>query len=316
MSRASRLLAQMQAAVGGDQDGRQIGAETPAQLHDGLEAVAVIEVIVDQQTVGRGLVAFASRPMAAARSGACNTCSPSRSSSVCMPSSTAGRCRGKAPRGRRAGRNRRAAGSARRRLDGAGARRGTSTEKREPPPGVERRSILWSSMRAMRSHDRQAEAQPARDLGALVEPVEFLEDLAPLRRRDADAGIVDVDPQPAAPPPAADQHAAVRRIFDGVGDEVLHQPAQQPAVRAHRRASTARKPAPGLFRAPAARTRPRSGAAARRCGSWTNSGLKAPVSSREMSSSAPRISSTASSDASMLLTSRRRRPRLAARSGW
>src|ERR1039457_534 len=33
--------------------------------------------------------------------------------------------------------------------------------------------------------------------------------------------------------PAADQHAPARRVFDGVGDEVLHQPAQQPAVGAH-----------------------------------------------------------------------------------
>ena len=83
-------------------------------------------------------------------------------------------------------------------------------------------------------HDRQAEAQAARDLGALVEPVEFAEDGALLRLRDAEAGIVDVDAQASAPPAAADQHAALGRVFDGVGDQVLQQPAQQAAVGAHR----------------------------------------------------------------------------------
>ena len=40
-------------AVGGDQDRRQVGAEAPAQLDDGLDAVAVVEVVVDQQAVRR-----------------------------------------------------------------------------------------------------------------------------------------------------------------------------------------------------------------------------------------------------------------------
>ena len=51
-----------------------------------------------------------------------------------------------------------------------------------------------------------------------------------LRRRNAEAGVVDVDAQLAAAAPAADQHAALRRVFDRVGDEVLQQPPQQPAV--------------------------------------------------------------------------------------
>ena len=82
--------------------------------------------------------------------------------------------------------------------------------------------------------DRQAEAQAARHLGALIEAVEFLEDRLLLRMRDAEPGIVDVDAQPPAPAPAADQHAAVGRVLDGVGDQVLQQPAQQPAVGLHR----------------------------------------------------------------------------------
>ena len=79
-------------------------------------------------------------------------------------------------------------------------------------------------------HDRQAEAQSARHLGAFVEPMEFAEDHLLLRRRNAEPGVVDVDAQVAAPKPAADQHAALRRVFDRVGDEVLQQPPQQAAV--------------------------------------------------------------------------------------
>ena len=57
--------------------------------------------------------------------------------------------------------------------------------------------------------DRQAEADAARHPRALVEPMEFLEDRAALGVRNADAGIVDVDAQPRAAAPAADQHAAL-----------------------------------------------------------------------------------------------------------
>ena len=39
-------------------------------------------------------------------------------------------------------------------------------------------SILWLEHARDALDDRQAEPQPARDLGALVEPVEFLEDIA------------------------------------------------------------------------------------------------------------------------------------------
>ena len=58
--------------------------------------------------------------------------------------------------------------------------------------------------------DRQAEANAARDPRALVEPVKFLEHRAALGVRNADAGVVDVDAQPRAAPPAADQHACRR----------------------------------------------------------------------------------------------------------
>ena len=49
----ARLVAHARRAVGGDQDRRQVGAEAPAQRGDRLDAVAVVEVIVDQQPVRR-----------------------------------------------------------------------------------------------------------------------------------------------------------------------------------------------------------------------------------------------------------------------
>jgi len=81
--------------------------------------------------------------------------------------------------------------------------------------------------------DRQAQAEAARNPRALIEPVKLDEDVAALGLWNADAGIVNVDAQIRASGAAADQHLAIRRVFDGVGDEVLHQPAQQPAVRSH-----------------------------------------------------------------------------------
>ena len=44
-------------------------------------------------------------------------------------------------------------------------------------------------------HDRQAETEPARHLGALIEPVKFLEDDLSLGDGNAEPGIVDVDAQ-------------------------------------------------------------------------------------------------------------------------
>ncbi len=83
-------------------------------------------------------------------------------------------------------------------------------------------------------HDREAEPEPARHLGALVEAMEFLEDRLLLGARDAEPGVVDVDAQPPPPAPAADQHAALGRVLDRVRDQVLQQPPQQPAVGSHR----------------------------------------------------------------------------------
>ena len=87
---------------------------------------------------------------------------------------------------------------------------GTSTEKCEPRPDFESQidRVVEHARDAL--DDREAEAEAARDLGALVEPVE----LAGRSSRCFDcgmpsAGVVDVDAQRAAAPPAADQHAAL-----------------------------------------------------------------------------------------------------------
>ena len=48
-----RLLAHVRAPVGGDEDGREVGAESPPQWRDRLDAVAVVEVVIYQKAVGR-----------------------------------------------------------------------------------------------------------------------------------------------------------------------------------------------------------------------------------------------------------------------
>ena len=78
--------------------------------------------------------------------------------------------------------------------------------------------------------DREAEADAARHLGALIEPVEFAEYRAFLRLRNAEPGVVHVDAQAPARQPTADQHTALRRVLDRIRDEILQQPAQQPTV--------------------------------------------------------------------------------------
>ena len=81
--------------------------------------------------------------------------------------------------------------------------------------------------------DRQAEAETAGDLGALIEPLELLEDHLLLALGDAEAGVEHLDREAAAMVADADEDAAFRRVLDRVGDEVLDEAAQQTAVGAH-----------------------------------------------------------------------------------
>src|SRR5262245_56593637 len=79
-------------------------------------------------------------------------------------------------------------------------------------------------------HDRKPQSEPTGNLGTLIEAVKLDEDVAPLGLRNADTGVVDVDPDVIVAAPATDQHSPRGRVFDGVGYEVLQQPAQQAAV--------------------------------------------------------------------------------------
>ena len=98
--------------------------------------------------------------------------------------------------------------------------------------GVERDAVIEHAREPL--DDRQSEPQAASDPGALFEPVKLLEDFTALEKRNADAGIVDADLQCGAVTAAAHQHAAVRRVFDGVGDQILQQPPQHQPIGFHR----------------------------------------------------------------------------------
>src|SRR5215470_12939028 len=74
--------------------------------------------------------------------------------------------------------------------------------------------------------DGKAKTQSTRDPGTLIEPMKFNENVAPLGLRNANAGIVDIDAQIIALPPAADQHASLLRVLDRIRHEVLDQAAQ------------------------------------------------------------------------------------------
>ena len=54
----ARLLADMHRAVSGDEDRRQIPAETATQFRDSDNAVAGVEVVVNEKSVGQKAGAF------------------------------------------------------------------------------------------------------------------------------------------------------------------------------------------------------------------------------------------------------------------
>ena len=64
--------------------------------------------------------------------------------------------------------------------------------------------------------DGEAEADALDRLAASVQPLELLEDQRVFRQRDAGAGVMHLDDDVAAAPPATEQHAAFLGIFDGV----------------------------------------------------------------------------------------------------
>ncbi len=146
---------------------------------DRVDAVAVVEVIVDQQAVGARL-GFGQRRDGRSRDPApCSTRQPQPPSSVSMPSRIFGSLSmhstthaGELPaidalRLARA-----------RRRSAAPARAAPRPRNASRAPASSCRSTLWSSTRAMRSTIDSPRPEPARHPGALVEPVELAEDRA------------------------------------------------------------------------------------------------------------------------------------------
>ena len=90
------------------------------------------------------------------------------------------------------------------------------------------------------AHDRQAEPEAA-VLGAdRPAALKFLADRLAAIRRDARAGVADLDAQQIAALAAPDQHAAAARVAQRIVDEVLQDAAQQQRIGAHIVRSSAR----------------------------------------------------------------------------
>jgi hypothetical protein len=82
--------------------------------------------------------------------------------------------------------------------------------------------------------DRQAEPKAGGNPRALVEAMEFDEDVALLGLGNAHACVHHVDPQFTVVPAASDQNASLRRVLDRVGHKILQHASQKPPVRAYR----------------------------------------------------------------------------------
>ena len=93
----ARLVAHVRRAVGGDQDRRQVGAEPAAQLDDGVDAVAVVEMIIDQQAVGRDSATRRSRRRRSRDPAPSAPGSPSRRAARPCRRESSARCRCTAP---------------------------------------------------------------------------------------------------------------------------------------------------------------------------------------------------------------------------
>src|SRR5215468_831411 len=76
----------------------------------------------------------------------------------------------------------------------------------------------------------ESKPETAGDLGAPFKAMKFGEHSLALVRWNADSRIEDIDAQPLPAAAAADQNAPGSRILDGVGNEVLQHPTQQPPI--------------------------------------------------------------------------------------
>ena len=291
-------------AVGGDEDGGRRHLGFPPQDPDELEAVAVVEMVIGDDDLRRSLVGPDDLPARPARSDAVqHLAAPAGRAAGACPRGSRVRCRSPARAGRPATspaglrRPRRAAAA------GSAATTGTSTRNTDPRPGSECRVTGWLEHAADALDDREAEPEAARDLGALVEALELAE-------HDASASRAEC--RGPYPRPRESRCAPRRRAPTStrpVGVYLMALETRFCSRRRSRRRSERTVSEDGTK----VRSRPFSRAIGSnsRC-SWRNNssmrkldhcGFMAPVSRREMSSSAVRISSTASSEASMFSAS-------------
>src|SRR6056297_145165 len=101
--------------------------------------------------------------------------------------------------------------------------------------GTKRRVELdWMIQNPANAFDnRQTEPEAASTRRARIEAPELLKNFPVLVFGNAKPGIGHLDGDGSAAAPDPDQNAARRRIFDGVGDEILQNPSKQFAIAAH-----------------------------------------------------------------------------------
>ena len=176
---------------------------------------------------------------------------------------------------------------------------GAVTKNTDPLPGRERNPIGCSSTRPRRSTIDKPEPKAGRHPRALVEPLELGEHRALMLGRNAEPRVPDLDADRAGNAAATDQHPAAQRIFERVRNQVLQQAPHEAPIGANRERGGHEDEVEPLRAGDAANS---ISSIPMRSATGTSeiSGRVAPASRREMSSSAPMISSTASSEMSTL----------------
>ncbi len=86
------------------------------------------------------------------------------------------------------------------------------------------------------AHDGEAEAEAGLAGNVVMGALELLEDRVAPVLGNARSGVADLHQNVCSPSPDADQHAAMRRVTEGVGEQVLQDAPQHRRVGAHRAA--------------------------------------------------------------------------------